>query len=59
MLFKFWPCCKVIGFILGAINFALKYDYGRNYIFGQAKSGVMKLTQGLYPAPLKIIEVIL
>ena len=29
----------------------------RNYVFNQAKKMVMKQTNGLYPAPLKIMEV--
>ncbi len=29
----------------------------RNYVFGQTKKMVMKQTNGLYPAPLKIMEV--
>lgn len=35
----------------------LQYEFGRNYFFNQVKSKVMKQTLGLYPAPLKIIEV--
>lgn len=35
---------------------AMKIDYVKNYVFGQAEKMVMKLTQGLYPAPFKIIE---
>ena len=31
--------------------------YVRNYVFNQAKKMVMKQTNGLYPAPLKIMEV--
>ena len=30
---------------------------GKNYVFGQAKAQVMKMSKGLYPAPLKILEV--
>ncbi|CAG0883587.1 unnamed protein product [Cyprideis torosa] len=30
----------------------------RNYAFDQAKQKVMKMTNGLYPAPLRIIEVV-
>jgi 3-hydroxyacyl-CoA dehydrogenase/enoyl-CoA hydratase/3-hydroxybutyryl-CoA epimerase len=33
-----------------------KFSMGRNLIFSQAKKGVMEQTQGLYPAPLEIIE---
>ncbi|CAH0746973.1 unnamed protein product [Bemisia tabaci] len=40
------------------LNFALGYDFVKDKIFGKAKSSVMKMTGGLYPAPLKIIEVI-
>ncbi|XP_041358074.1 trifunctional enzyme subunit alpha, mitochondrial-like isoform X2 [Gigantopelta aegis] len=35
----------------------MKYDMGKDYIFKQVKGQVMKMTGGLYPAPLKIIEV--
>lgn len=40
------------------LNFALRYDWVKNQIFSRAKAQVMKLTGGLYPAPLKILEVI-
>ncbi|CAF3621431.1 unnamed protein product [Rotaria sp. Silwood1] len=33
-------------------------SYVRNYIFQQAQKKVMSQTQGLYPAPLKILDVI-
>lgn len=32
-------------------------SYVQNYIFEQAKKKVMSQTQGLYPAPLKILDV--
>lgn len=32
-------------------------SYMRNYIFEQARKKVMSQTQGLYPAPLKILDV--
>ncbi len=34
-------------------------SYVRNYIFQQAQKKVMSQTQGLYPAPLKILDVCL
>ncbi len=37
---------------------ALGFDFIRNYVFEQAKAKVMKQTKGLYPAPIKILEVI-
>lgn len=37
---------------------ALGYEWVRNMVFDKAKGQVMKMTQGLYPAPLKIIEVV-
>jgi len=37
---------------------ALKYDFVKNYVFDTAKGKVMKQTNGLYPAPLKILDVI-
>ena len=36
----------------------MQYEFGRNFVFNKAKGTVMKQTKGLYPAPLKIIEVI-
>ena len=36
---------------------ALKFNFVRDQIFGKAKSQVMSQTRGLYPAPLKILEV--
>ena len=37
---------------------AFTVDYVKNYVFDTAKGKVMKQTNGLYPAPLKILEVI-
>lgn len=37
---------------------AFEYDFVRNYVFNQAKAKVMGTTKGLYPAPLKILDVI-
>ena len=37
---------------------AFDYEILRNYVFNQAKGKVMSQTKGLYPAPLKILEVI-
>ena len=37
---------------------AFEYDFIRNYVFKQAKAKVMSTTKGLYPAPLKILDVI-
>lgn len=37
---------------------ALGYDFVKNYVFDTAKGKVMKQTNGLYPAPLKILDVI-
>jgi len=37
---------------------AFEFDFVRNYVFSQAKSKVLGMTKGLYPAPLKIIDVI-
>lgn len=40
-----------------AFEFALKFNWVKDQIFNRAKGQVMKLTGGLYPAPLKILEV--
>lgn len=39
-------------------NWALSFDQAKDYVFKTAKGKVMKQTNGLYPAPLKILEVI-
>lgn len=36
------------------LNFALQFEFVRNQIFGKAKEKVMKMSGGLYPAPLKV-----
>lgn len=36
----------------------LSYDMGKDFVFNKAKAQVMKMTSGLYPAPLKILEVV-
>lgn len=36
------------------MNFGLKYEFVRNLIFQKAKDQVLKMTNGLYPAPLKV-----
>ncbi|GFN81355.1 fatty acid oxidation complex subunit alpha [Plakobranchus ocellatus] len=38
-------------------DYMLQYEFGRNFVFNKAKAQVMKATGGLYPAPLKILEV--
>jgi hypothetical protein len=38
-------------------KFALGYDFAKDYVFDMARKKVMKQTNGLYPAPLRILEV--
>ena len=38
-------------------NLTTNQAYVRNYVFSQARKMVMKQTNGLYPAPLKILQV--
>ncbi|ESN91955.1 hypothetical protein HELRODRAFT_194454 [Helobdella robusta] len=40
------------------ISAMLKFEFGRNFFFDKVKQKVLKSTKGLYPAPLKIIEVV-
>ncbi len=35
----------------------MEYEFVRNYILNQAKAKVIATTKGLYPAPLKILDV--
>lgn len=46
------------GLVDKIMNMALKYDFVKDQIFNKAKGQVMKMTGGLYPAPLKILDVI-
>lgn len=39
-----------------AMNFALQYNWVRDKIFKQARDKVMKMSGGLYPAPLRVIR---
>jgi enoyl-CoA hydratase/long-chain 3-hydroxyacyl-CoA dehydrogenase len=36
------------------LEFGLTFNWVRNQIFGQAKKQVLKLSGGLYPAPLRV-----
>lgn len=36
------------------LEYALKYDWVKDQVFGKAKAQVMKMSQGLYPAPLRV-----
>lgn len=40
------------------MKWALQYDAVKDFVFNKAKGTVMKATYGLYPAPLKILEVV-
>lgn len=36
------------------LAYALRYNWVKDQIFGKAKAQVLKMSQGLYPAPLKV-----
>lgn len=40
------------------LNFALQYNWVKDQIFSKARAQVMKMSGGLYPAPLKILDVV-
>nr|XP_023015630.1 trifunctional enzyme subunit alpha, mitochondrial [Leptinotarsa decemlineata] len=40
------------------LAYALQYNWVKDQIFKKAKGQVMKMTGGLYPAPLRILEVV-
>lgn len=39
-------------------DFIFSREFGRNYVLGKAKEKVIKTTGGLYPAPLRILDVL-
>lgn len=49
---------KKKSFVAKLTDKAFETEFIRNYVFNKAKSTVMGQTKGLYPAPLKIIDVI-
>lgn len=46
------------GLVNKITEYAMGLDYVKNFIFKKARDQVMKLSSGLYPAPLKILDVI-
>jgi enoyl-CoA hydratase / long-chain 3-hydroxyacyl-CoA dehydrogenase len=40
-----------------AMSWLLQYKFGRDYFFNKVTGTVMKNTHGLYPAPLKIVDI--
>ncbi|RZB49918.1 trifunctional enzyme subunit alpha, mitochondrial, partial [Asbolus verrucosus] len=49
---------KKTGLVDRLLEFALQYNWVKDQVFGKAKAQVMKMSGGLYPAPLKILEVV-
>ncbi|CAF1612900.1 unnamed protein product, partial [Didymodactylos carnosus] len=49
---------KSLGFIASLKNRVMTSSYAQDFILKKAKSGVMSQTSGLYPAPLKILDVV-
>lgn len=43
------------GLVAKATETAMGIEFIRNYIFKKAREQVMKMSGGLYPAPLKVI----
>lgn len=46
------------GLVHQVTEFAMSQNFVKDFVFNKAKSQVMKMTGGLYPAPLKILEVV-
>uniref|UniRef100_U5EW00 Trifunctional enzyme subunit alpha, mitochondrial n=1 Tax=Corethrella appendiculata TaxID=1370023 RepID=U5EW00_9DIPT len=46
------------GLVNKVTDFVLGFEWVKDKVFGKAKEQVLKLSGGLYPAPLKILEVI-
>ncbi|XP_058819370.1 trifunctional enzyme subunit alpha, mitochondrial [Topomyia yanbarensis] len=49
---------KKTGLVNSITEFAFSIDWVKNKVFSKAREQVMKLSGGLYPAPLKILDVI-
>ncbi|XP_063700986.1 trifunctional enzyme subunit alpha, mitochondrial [Culicoides brevitarsis] len=49
---------KKSGIVNALTEYAFSINWVKDKVFGKAKEQVMKMTGGLYPAPLKILEVI-
>lgn len=46
------------GLVNQITEFAMSQNFVKDFVFKKAKQQVMKMTNGLYPAPLKILEVV-
>lgn len=46
------------GLVDKILGFALQYDWVKDKIFSKARQQVMKMSGGLYPAPLRILDVV-
>ncbi|XP_058446813.1 trifunctional enzyme subunit alpha, mitochondrial [Malaya genurostris] len=49
---------KKTGLVNSITEFAFSIDWVKGKVFGKAREQVMKMSGGLYPAPLKILDVI-
>lgn len=49
---------KKTGIVNALTEYAFSVNWVKDKVFGKAREQVMKMTGGLYPAPLKILEVI-
>lgn len=49
---------KKTGVVNAITDYAFSIDWVKDKVFGKAREQVMKMSGGLYPAPLKIIDVI-
>ena len=50
----FTNCIKIC---LELLNHAMGYNFFTNFFFDKVKTNTLKLTKGLYPAPIQIAEV--
>lgn len=45
------------GLVDKVMNHGMKYEFFRNFILNKARQQVMKMSGGLYPAPLKVPKI--
>lgn len=46
------------GVIAKATDFAMSLDFVKDFVFKKARQQVMKMSGGLYPAPLRILDIV-
>ncbi len=51
------PAPRKLGLMEKAMNTLVGYKFGKDFLFNKVRGQVMKMSAGLYPAPLRILDI--